>query len=76
MVVQLSLDKTPDARQAAYRGLFATAINAVELDLIRASLHSGTPLGNGRFKQQIESVVGRTVGFNKRGRPLKQGIVI
>jgi len=34
-------------------------------------LHSGTPLGNDRFKQQIESVVGGTVGFSKRGRPLK-----
>jgi len=66
----LSLGKTPEARQAAYRELFATAINTDELDLIRASLHSGTPLGNDCFKQEIESVVGFTVGFSKRGRPL------
>jgi putative transposase len=39
----LSLGKSPEARQAAYRGLFATEINADELDLIGASLHSGTP---------------------------------
>ena len=68
----MSLGKTSEARQEAYRGLFATAINVDELELIRASLHSGTPLGNDRFKQQIESAVGRSVGFNQRGRPLKQ----
>lgn len=71
----LSLGKSPEARQAAYQGLFTTAIHANELDLIRASLHSGTPLGNERFKQQIESAVGYNLGFSKRGRPLKQGIV-
>ena len=42
----LSLGKIPEARQAAYRGLFATAIHSVKLDLMRASLHSGTPLGD------------------------------
>jgi putative transposase len=66
----LSLGKTPEAQHAAYRGLFEIAINPDELDLVRASLHSGTPLGTDRFKQQIESVVGCTVGFSKRGRPL------
>jgi putative transposase len=66
----LSLGKTPEARQAAYRGLFATAIHPDELDLIRASLHSGTPLGNDRFKHQVESVMGGSVGFSQRGRPL------
>jgi putative transposase len=65
----LSLGKTHDERQVAYRGLFESAIHPDELDLIRASLHSGTPLGNDRFKQQIESVVGGAVGFNRRGRP-------
>jgi len=66
----LSLGKTPEARQAAYQGLFESAIHPKELNLIRASLHSGTSLGNDRFKQQIEAVVGGTVGFSKRGRPL------
>lgn len=66
----LSLGNTPEARQAAYRDLFATSINSDDLDLIRASLHSGTPLGNDRFKKQIESAAGCTVGFTKRGKPL------
>lgn len=66
----LSLGKTHEVRQVAYRGLFETPIHSDELDLIRATLHSGTPLGNDRFKKQIESVVGCSVGFSKRGRPL------
>jgi putative transposase len=66
----LALGKTPVACQAAYQGLFTTVFNPDELELIRASLHSGTPLGNERFKTEIESVVGGTVGFSKRGRPL------
>lgn len=68
--VYLTLGKTPEERQTNYRELFETAIHPDELDLIRASLHSGTPLGNDRFKQQIASVVGGTVGFSQRGRPL------
>ncbi len=68
----VGLDTTPEARQTAYRALFATSIHSDELELIRASLHSGTPLGNDRFKQQIESVVGCRVGFSKRGRPLNR----
>lgn len=67
----LSLGNAPEIRQAAYRGLFSTLINPDELELIRASLHSGTPLGNDRFKEKIESALGCTVGFSKRGRPLK-----
>ena len=70
----LALDKISELRQAAYRGLFATSIHPDELELIRASLHSGTPLGNDRFKQQIESVVGCSVGFSKRGRPLNSSV--
>ncbi|PTN11843.1 hypothetical protein [Nitrosomonas aestuarii] len=71
--IYVGLGKTPEARQAAYRALFATSIQADELDLISASLHSGTPLGNERFKQQIESALGRSVGFSKRGRPPRPG---
>ena len=40
-----------------------------EIELIRACLHSGTPLGNDQFKKKIESAVGMHVGHSKRGRP-------
>lgn len=68
----LTLGDNPEARQAAYRGLFEDIIAPDALDLIRASLHSGTPLGNDRFKQQIAAVAGRAVGYSKRGRPAGQ----
>jgi putative transposase len=68
--VYLTLGKTLEERQTTYRELFETAIHSDELDLIRSSLHSGTPIGSNRFKQKIEAVVGGSVGFSKRGRPL------
>jgi putative transposase len=67
----LSLGKTSDAQQAAYRWLFATETNPDEIDLIRESLHSGTSMGNDRFKKRIKSVAGVSVGYSKRGRPTK-----
>lgn len=68
----LALGNTPEMRQNAYRALFEKPIHPDELDLIRASLHSGTPLGNNRFKKKIESIIGSSIGFSKRGRPLIQ----
>jgi putative transposase len=65
----LALGGTPEHRQAAYRGLFAIKTAAHELDMIRASLYSGTPLGNECFKRQIEVMTGRKVGLIKPGRP-------
>ncbi len=38
---------------------------------IRASWQTGTPLGNDKFKEEIEAVLGRKVGQNRRGRPVK-----
>jgi putative transposase len=65
----LALGCTPEDRQAAYRGLFAIKTDANELEMIRASLYSGTPLGNECFKKQIEVMTGRKVGVIKPGRP-------
>ncbi len=65
----LALGITPEDRQAAYRGLFAIKTDANELEMIRASLYSGTPLGNECFKKQIEVRTGRKVGVIKPGRP-------
>lgn len=69
----LVLGDRPETRQAAYRGLFEIKADANELDIIRASLCSGTPLGNEFFKQQIEVMAGRKVGLIKPGRPGQSG---
>ena len=67
--IYLALGKTPEIRQYAYQALFEKPSHADELDLIRSSLHSGTPLGNDRFEKKIESIIGSSVGYSKRGRP-------
>ncbi len=64
-----SLGETPEARQARYRAGFVTANHPDELELIRACLHSGTPLGSDHFKKTIESTIGCCVGYSSRGRP-------
>lgn len=69
----LALGDTPEAQQTAYRGLFEIKTDANELDIIRASLCSGTPLGNERFKQHIEVMAGRKVGLATPGRPRQSG---
>jgi putative transposase len=66
-------DKSED-RQAAYRGLFEIKADANELDIIRASLCSGTPLGNECFKKQVEVMAGRKVGLIKPGRPRRSDL--
>jgi len=58
-------------RQTAYRSLFDGETDADELALYRDALQTGTPLGNDKFREQIESVLKRKVGYSRRGRPIK-----
>jgi putative transposase len=65
----LAIGNNAEARQVAYRGLFEIKADIDELAIIRASLSSGTPLGNACFKKQIEILTGFKVGLNQPGRP-------
>jgi putative transposase len=65
------LAKTDDKRQAVYRALFNTALDATQLDEVRVSTQSGTPLGNARFRAEIEHALQVKVGQTHRGRPAK-----
>ena len=67
----MALGRLPDARQSAYRGLFDRVADYDELALLRCALQTGTPLGNARFKMEIESALDLKVGFARRGRPRK-----
>ncbi len=67
----LALGGAPDARQSAYRGLFDLRMDAVPLAPIRGALQTGTPLGNEKFKAEIETALQRKVGHARRGRPTK-----
>ncbi|MGD7037453.1 transposase [Methylotuvimicrobium buryatense] len=67
----LALGQDVSSRLQAYHSLFSLQQEQDELDLIRASLSSSTPLGNDRFKQQIELAAGRKIGCIRPGRPKK-----
>lgn len=63
------LGRTDDERQQAYRELFRTVLEPEQVHDIRACVQTGTPLGNDRFREQIEGILGRTVGHKRQGRP-------
>ena len=58
-------------RQSAYQGLFQAYADEDKMAAIRDAWRTGTPLGNDRFKAEVEGVLGRKVGEAKRGRPRK-----
>ena len=65
----LALGQTVKARAASYRDVFKAHTEEAELSGIRAAWQTGTPLGNDRFKQEIEKALSIKVGQNRRGRP-------
>ncbi len=65
----LALGVDGQERQAAYRELFTAHIDPTMLRNVRACLQTGTPLGNDRFRLQIEQALGVKVGYSTRGRP-------
>ncbi|MDH5256401.1 MAG: transposase [Gammaproteobacteria bacterium] len=65
------LGRTKQQRQNAYKALFKAHIDKEQLDDIRASWQTGTPLGNDYFKSKIEEKLKCKVGQARRGRPKK-----
>ncbi|VAW85061.1 hypothetical protein MNBD_GAMMA18-2362, partial [hydrothermal vent metagenome] len=53
------------------KAMFAGHLGSDEIDMIRQSSQTGTPLGNDRFTDQIQAALGRKVGHRLRGRPKK-----
>ena len=64
-----ALGADAEVRCEAYRALFREALEEEPLTQIRAAWQTGTPLGNDRFRADIERAVGRKVGYARRGRP-------
>ncbi|PPU74347.1 transposase [Xanthomonas cucurbitae] len=65
----LALDIQPMKRLAAYRALFAEALDQQRLAEIRSYLEQQRALGTPRFQTQIEAMLGRCVTTRPRGRP-------
>ena len=68
----IALAHSDNERQHAYRELFRKALDPEQLHDIRATAQTGTPLGNDRFRQEIETALNRKVGQARRGRPSRE----
>lgn len=67
--VYRSLAASPEQRQAAYRALFADEIASEFLELVRDTTNACRVLGNDRFKDRVEGLLGRSVRRGTAGRP-------
>jgi putative transposase len=66
------LGSTPAERGFAYREIFKAHLSEEDLHLIRKAAHYCQPVGNDRFRQQIEQKYGIRLGQMGRGRPRKK----
>ena len=64
-----SLGKTKEQRLNVYKALFKAQLEEDEVNDIRKSWQTGTPLGNAYFRDKIETKLKCKVGQNRRGRP-------
>lgn len=56
-------------RLRAYRALFEGALSPETQEALRAHTRQNKAFGNDRFRQQIETLVGRSMEVRSRGRP-------
>ena len=68
----LQLGASAKIRQENYRALFSSSLGKDEIHAIQTAARFSTPLGNERFKEQIEKATGQKIGQVKRGRPYRR----
>ena len=68
----MNLGSDTEERAFAYRELFKYQVSEEDLHLIRKSTHYCQPVGDDRFRDQIETKYGIKLGQMKRGRPRKR----
>ncbi|BES70084.1 transposase [Marinobacter nanhaiticus D15-8W] len=66
------LSDDPVVRRKAYRELFRFSLPLEERRAIAECLSAGQVLGKNRFKEQVESALGRKLGQVRVGRPRKE----
>ena len=67
----MELNSDREKRHRAYRHLFEDKLDADMLTRVRDTTNACLVLGNDRFKDQIETMIGRSVRHTKKGRPRK-----
>lgn len=66
------LGPTPSERGFAYRELFKVHLSEEDLHLVRKAAHYCQPVGDDRFRRQIEERYGIKLGQMERGRPRRE----
>lgn len=66
------LGPTSESRQSAYRVLFNAHLEPEIVAEVRTAINGELVTGTGRFKGEMETMLGRRAGPGKRGRPRKQ----
>ena len=66
------LGETRQRQAEAYREGFKEKVELHLINDIRDAVQSGTPLGGRCFKDQVEALLGVSVGYSNRGRPKKK----
>jgi len=69
-----AIDMYSEGRRNAYRDMVRSAVDLDRIDEIRKAVQHGVPLGNDRFREEIERTLGRRVGKAKMGRPRKNNL--
>ena len=69
----LALGNNEKQRQAAYRDLFRSELDAEAVADIRLALNQNQALGGARFHRKIEKAAGVRREARPRGRPRKAG---
>ena len=64
------LGMAEEERHSRYRALFATSLAKEDIHTIRSAARFSMPVGDGRFKTQIERALHCPIGHAKRGRPI------
>lgn len=68
----LALGATDEARQVAYRSLFAGLSDDSDWLLIRTATQQGVLMGDSHFAEAVSARIGQSVQPGRRGRPRKQ----
>jgi putative transposase len=69
--IYCALGRDKQDRYDAYQKLFEGHIDKEDMQRIRDSWQTGTPLGNDLFRDKIERQLHCKVGIARRGRPTK-----
>jgi putative transposase len=70
--VYLTLGRSAADRQRAYQELFRQSLDPADTQALRTGINLCVPVGNDKFKAQIERRLKQRISYRLRGRPRKE----